>query len=85
LLNSLADTDNKITDQEDDMDMVGKSFRVKSNAGMETIISIVDVFGNNLLVHMTSNSEWGKKESTEHLSKDLFYTCIRTGYLAECA
>lgn len=67
------------------MEMLGKSFRVQGTHGFETFISVVDETDEGLVIHMTSNTLWGTKESTEILSKDLFDSCVRTGYLAESA
>lgn len=67
------------------MEMLGKTFRVQGTHGFETLIAVVDVRDENLVIHMTSNTLWGTKESTEVLSRDLFDSCLRTGYLAESA
>jgi len=67
------------------MDLVGKKFQVRGTRGYETIIDIVAFENNCFVIHMLSKTQWGTRESTEHLSRDLFDSCLRTGYLKESA
>ena len=67
------------------MEMLGKTFKVQGTHGFETVIAVVDVKDESLVIHMTSSTLYGTKESTEILSRDLFDSCLRTGYLAESA
>lgn len=62
---------------------IGKSYKVQGLNGFETVISVLGEDEKHIDIRMTSMTAWGKNESTEELSKDLFESCIRTGYLQE--
>ncbi len=65
------------------MNTVGKTYKVQGLNGFETVISILGENEKNLDILMTSTTAWGRNESNEELSKDLFESCVRTGYLEE--
>lgn len=65
------------------MEVVGKAFRIKSSEGSEKFLSVLSDTGTAYHIHLVTHSPWGIDESNEALSKDLFQTCIRTGYLVE--
>ncbi len=60
-----------------------KQYRVKGIDGVDTVITILRDLGSAYSIHLTSHSPLGTSESEEVLSKDLFSSCLRTGYLQE--
>ena len=56
-------------------------YRVKSSKGMNTFMEIVKQRKDGYDVRITCVYEDYKKEIEEYLSKELFRTCLRTGYL----
>jgi len=65
------------------MNFLGKTYKVKASEGNEKVLSVLEDSGTNFLVHLTSKTIFGAQESEELISKDLFQSCLRTGYLAE--
>ena len=62
---------------------LNKNYRVKGMSGIETIVTILQDLGDSYSILMTSHSQLGTSESEELMSKDLFTSCLRTGYLEE--
>lgn len=60
-------------------------YRVKSSKGMNTFMEIVKQRKHGYDVRITCVYEDYKKEIEEYLSKELFQTCLRTGYLTPIA
>jgi len=65
------------------MHALGKTFVVRGSEGYETTISVHDETDEDFGIRMVTNSPWGYMESDERLSRELFDSCIRTGYLTE--
>jgi hypothetical protein len=65
------------------MHALGKTFSVRGSEGVETTISICDETDEDFGIRMVTNSQWGYMESDERMSRELFDSCIRTGYLTE--
>ncbi|KGE71596.1 hypothetical protein [Spirochaeta lutea] len=61
----------------------GRQFRVQGMAGVETTISILGENRSSYTILMVSTTPYGTSESEETLTKELFESCIRTGYLEE--
>lgn len=61
----------------------GKQYRVSGMSGVETTITILQDLGDSYSILMSSHSPIGNSESQETLTKDLFASCLRTGYLEE--
>jgi hypothetical protein len=68
---------------EESMKAIGKTYKVQGLNGFETVISVLDESDKKVDILMTSVTAWGRNESNEELSKELFESCIRTGYLQE--
>lgn len=60
-------------------------YKVKGNETVETYLEIVKEKTEGFDVLITCVCEDYKKEMTEYMSKDLFNTCLRTGYITEIA
>jgi hypothetical protein len=58
-----------------------RQYIVKGNEGIETFVQILQEKGNSLDILITRKSEYSVKEDKDSISKDLFETCLRTGYL----
>lgn len=67
------------------MQALGKTYSVRGSEGVETTISIFDETDEDFGIRMVTNSQWGYMESDERMSRELFDSCIRTGYLTEVA
>lgn len=65
------------------MEIIGKAFRIRSSTGTEKFFSVIEDAGTTYRIHLVSRSPYGVHESNEALSKELFQTCMRTGYLME--
>jgi len=51
--------------------------------GVDTTITILADLGDAYSILMTSHSIMGTRDSEEILQKELFASCLRTGYLKE--
>ena len=58
-------------------------YKVKGNETVETYLEILNEKQEGFNVLITCICEDYKKEMTEYMSKDLFDTCLRTGYITE--
>lgn len=65
------------------MNAIGKTYKVQGLNGFETVISVLDECDSKVDILMTSVTAWGRNESNEELSRELFESCVRTGYLEE--
>ena len=61
----------------------GKQYRVQGMSGVDTVITILQDLGSSYSILMTSHTPIGTSETEEILTKELFASCLRTGYLAE--
>ncbi|MFW5729896.1 MAG: hypothetical protein ACOCYC_00825 [bacterium] len=60
-------------------------FEVKGTASIRTYLKLLKEHPNGFLVKITSVGNYTVKESEEYITKALLETCLRTGYLTECA
>lgn len=62
-------------------------YRVKSSEGIQSFLEVTKEKGDGFDVRITCIYEDYKKEMNEFINKQLFETCLRTGYLTpvECA
>lgn len=58
-------------------------YKVKGNETVETYLEILTEKEEGFDVLITCVCEDYKKEMQEFMSKDLFTTCLRTGYITE--
>ncbi|MFW5800588.1 MAG: hypothetical protein ACOCVC_01035 [Spirochaeta sp.] len=56
-------------------------FRVKGMHGIDTYMEILREEEDGFYIHIHSTTPYGESDSEEYISKDLFESCIRTGYL----
>ncbi len=60
-----------------------KQFAIKSAHSAPSILELLDEIENGFYVRIYHNKDGWEKVSEEFMSKELFDTCLRTGYLAE--
>ncbi|MEW5817328.1 MAG: hypothetical protein AB1798_18270 [Spirochaetota bacterium] len=58
-------------------------YKVKGNEGIDTYVEVVKENQDGYDVVITCVCEDYKKEIKEYISRQLFDTCLRTGYLRE--
>ncbi|GAB6088658.1 hypothetical protein [Spirochaeta dissipatitropha] len=56
-------------------------FKIKGMSGIDTYLEILNEESDGYTVHMHSTTQYGESDSREYISKDLFKSCLRTGYL----
>lgn len=56
-------------------------FTVKGSKSFERTLEIVKELHAGYLVRLINKGEWRQTESTEFMTRSLFESCIRTGYL----
>ena len=56
-------------------------YRVKSHKGVDKFIDILNEDPNGFNVKISSTNGSCTREQVEFISRDLFETCLRTGYL----
>lgn len=60
-----------------------KTFMIRSEQTGSSILELVDELENGFLVRIVRKRDDWEEESQEFITRDLFETCIRTGYIAE--
>ena len=65
------------------MKAIGKRFQVRGSHGIEKTMFILGEQNNAYQIHMVTRSPYGILESDEELSKELFASCLRTGFINE--
>lgn len=56
-------------------------YRVRGMAGWDTEIQIVREYPQGYDILISTTTETSVRESAEFIARDLFETCLRTGYL----
>jgi hypothetical protein len=56
-------------------------YRVKGSSGWQTEIHVVREYPQGYDILISTTTETRVRESAEFISRDMFETCIRTGYL----
>lgn len=64
--------------------LIGRHYRVQGMTDIETHITILADMGTYYRILMVSHNSVGSSESEETLDKELFGSCLRTGYIVEC-
>jgi hypothetical protein len=62
---------------------IGKTFSVRGSHGIEKTMSVHGENDGTLMIHMVTKSPYGIMESEETLSRALFESCLRTGFIKE--
>ena len=65
------------------MKIVGKEYRVHGSHGIEKTMCIRGEADGAYKIHMITRSPYGVMESDELLTRELFESCIRTGFISE--
>lgn len=60
-----------------------KSYSLKSLGNTNDYMTILDENGDGYTIKIVRDQDGYFDETTDHLSKELFDCCIRTGYLTE--
>lgn len=60
-----------------------KVFTIKSANPEPSILELVNEIENGFLVRIVHKHEDWEEESEEFMTRELFETCVRTGYIAE--
>ena len=58
-------------------------YKVKGSKGIDTFVEITAEHEQGFDVLITSVCDGYKKEMHEYITRDLFETCLRTGYLTK--
>jgi hypothetical protein len=69
--------------KEKPMKVTGKQFMVRGSTGIEKTMSVTGENGGSLMVRMVTKSPYGVMESDEVLTRELFDSCLRTGFIRE--
>ena len=67
------------------MKVTGKSFSVRGSHGIEKTMSVYAENESTLMIRMVTKSPYGVMESEETLTRELFESCLRTGFIREIA
>ena len=65
------------------MKATGKCFSVRGSQGIEKTMSVYDENEGTLMIRMVTKSPYGVMESEETLTRQLFESCLRTGFIRE--
>ena len=65
------------------MQTTGKTFSVRGSQGIEKTMSVFDETDSTLMIRMVTKSPYGVMESDETLTRELFESCLRTGFIHE--
>ena len=65
------------------MHLTGKTFSVRGSHGIEKSMSVYAEDGSTLMIRMVTKSPYGILESDETLTRELFESCLRTGFIRE--
>ena len=65
------------------MKAIGKQFQVRGSHGIDKTMFILGEQNDAYKIHMVTRSPYGVLESDEELSKELFASCLRTGFINE--
>jgi len=60
-----------------------KTFAIKGAEGASSVLELVNEIENGYLVRIVRQREDWEDVSEEFMTRELFDTCVRTGYLAE--
>jgi hypothetical protein len=60
-----------------------KTFTIKSSNPSPSILEMVNEIENGFVVRIVHRREDWEDVSEEFMTRELFETCVRTGYLAE--
>ncbi|WP_020612557.1 OTU domain-containing protein [Sediminispirochaeta bajacaliforniensis] len=55
-------------------------YRIKGTGNKKTFVEVLHQSSEGYRIRMIREDEWGSSETTDMLSRELFETCIRTGY-----
>lgn len=55
-------------------------YRVKGSSELKTHVEVLEISAAGYKVRMVREGKWESSESVELISRDLFETCLRTGY-----
>ena len=67
----------------DIMKTVGKEYKVHGSHGIEKTMFISAELEGAFKIHMVTRSPYGVMESDEILTRELFESCLRTGFIRE--
>ncbi len=67
------------------MKITGKSFSVRGSHGIEKTMTVFGENESTLMIRMVTKSPYGIIESEESLTRELFESCLRTGFIREIA
>lgn len=60
-----------------------KQFKIKSAQSAPSVLELIDEIENGFYVRIHRNRDGWEDVQEEFMSRELFDTCLRTGYLAE--
>jgi hypothetical protein len=65
------------------MQIIGKQFLVRGSTGIEKTMLVTAENSSTLMIRMVTKSPYGVMESDETLTRELFESCLRTGFIRE--
>lgn len=65
------------------MKTIGKEYKVHGSHGIEKTMVINGEIDGAFKIHMITRSPYGVMESDEVLTRELFESCLRTGFIRE--
>jgi hypothetical protein len=69
--------------KENSMNTIGKTFSVRGSHGIDKTMAVYAEDEGTLMIRMVTKSPYGVLESDETLSRALFESCLRTGFIKE--